>query len=465
MRILKRHGGRMLLPLVAMLMFVAGVVTMSPTPAAAAGNCKGGLFTTDAYGGRALLAAQKSFGKFCGHDYNDQLGHSCSWVSKPTDGWQCSGDSAPVVPDPKAGLPDAVVSIGDSFISGEAARWKGNSSRIVGSRNQTDRAYRSGLTLPYDQDRVYTGGSCHRGDTAPIHAAFPSSSWPNDNALNPGSSPVPGVTAINLACSGATTANVHSSADRDGKTPPQTEQLEYVASRHNIKLVVLSIGGNDLGFSDLIKSCYLRGLGNQNDCTDSTQRKIDDRMAGTLANVELTINEVQKTLAAAGETDYRFVLQSYPTLLPKAGDFRSGINRLSNGCPFSDKLGQWSNQDFVPGFDKGLEEVALKGYNQPVEFLSLKEAFVGKELCHKDVRNVRNGEGNLPAEHEWVRMVAEIQGTLQESMHPNAYGQIAMGRCLRMLWNNTVNSIYNTFSCTNQGQGPQQMTLEGSVRF
>ncbi|MEJ8641690.1 hypothetical protein WKI68_09865 [Streptomyces sp. MS1.HAVA.3] len=47
--------------------------------------------------------------------------------------------------------PTAVVSMGDSYISGEAGRWKGNTLTNTGSRNGTDRGWVSGST--YDPAR------------------------------------------------------------------------------------------------------------------------------------------------------------------------------------------------------------------------------------------------------------------------------------------------------------------------
>lgn len=49
--------------------------------------------------------------------------------------------------------PTAVVSMGDSYISGEAGRWKGNTLTNTGSRNGTDRGWVSGST--YDPGKVY----------------------------------------------------------------------------------------------------------------------------------------------------------------------------------------------------------------------------------------------------------------------------------------------------------------------
>src|SRR6266542_7001237 len=61
----------------------------------------------------------------------------------------------------------AIVSLGDSFISGEAGRWNGNSLNIFGTRDGTDRAARCtlGIFCSYDATRVYGSSyayGCHR---------------------------------------------------------------------------------------------------------------------------------------------------------------------------------------------------------------------------------------------------------------------------------------------------------------
>ncbi|AWZ04788.1 MULTISPECIES: hypothetical protein [unclassified Streptomyces] len=60
--------------------------------------------------------------------------------------------------------PAVAVAMGDSFISGEAGRWLGNTDRYDGSRNGTDRAWTGGSK--YDPAKVYGAsgavGGCHR---------------------------------------------------------------------------------------------------------------------------------------------------------------------------------------------------------------------------------------------------------------------------------------------------------------
>ncbi|MGI9080719.1 MAG: hypothetical protein ACR2FZ_00345, partial [Thermoleophilaceae bacterium] len=75
-----------------------------------------------------------------------------------------------------AQAPSAAVSLGDSFTSGQAGRWLGNSNDSFGSRGGTDRACQpTPFGCNYDTGRVYLDGSqppgCARSDVAEILSA------------------------------------------------------------------------------------------------------------------------------------------------------------------------------------------------------------------------------------------------------------------------------------------------------
>ena len=70
----------------------------------------------------------------------------------------------------------AIVSLGDSYISGEAGRWQGNSTSPLRDRDGTDRAAFdcTPATCSYDSARVYGGtaaSGCDRSDVAEIKVA------------------------------------------------------------------------------------------------------------------------------------------------------------------------------------------------------------------------------------------------------------------------------------------------------
>ena len=324
--------------------------------------------------------------------------------------------------------PAAAVSMGDSFISGEAGRWNGNSNNPLGGRDGTDRAWLGGAS--YDPTKVYIDNSwsngCHRSDVAEIRSAQ-----------------IPGLTPINLACSGAETINLLSSAagghSFKGETP-QLNQLATVARDNDVKLIVISIGGNDMGFSAIIQSCVLgfttSPWWHQNRCASKQQHAVvDKRLPGALGNVALVIRDTRTTMNAAGyhDADYRLILQSAPSPIPDGSHFRyaeTGWSRLTEGgCPFWNSDASWASGSLLNQLSNGLENVALQ---EGIEFLDLRSATAGHEICAKGVRLSNLFHPPTETSSEWVRFLNSgiAQGNLHESIHPNAYGQAALGACL-----------------------------------
>ncbi|MEU2116062.1 GDSL-type esterase/lipase family protein [Streptomyces sp. NPDC016459] len=319
--------------------------------------------------------------------------------------------------------PTAVVAMGDSYISGEAGRWLGNSLTDSGSRNGTDRAWTGSGYAP---SRVYgtTAGGCHRSDTAEVLSAGPIAS-----------------SLINLACSGATTKNVIR-ASEGGQAykgeAPQADRLAAVAASHDVKLIALSVGGNDLGFADIITNCATDYIVWYSYCHDDQQAEVDARIDAVMADVGRSVDEIRAVMAGAGysSSDYRIVLQSYPSPIPRAAENRYGesgwARTNTGGCPFWNADSDWARDSLVPQLANRLKGVATaKG----VQFMDLRDALQGREVCARSSRQVTSTSPASGTTSEWARWIdsQSTQGLVQESMHPNAYGQQALGRCLALI--------------------------------
>jgi hypothetical protein len=104
----------------------------------------------------------------------------------------------------------------------------------------------------------------------------------------------------------------------------------------------------------------------------------------------------------------------------------------------------------------GLKFVAV---SKGVQFLDLRDAFQGREICSKSTRQASLNQPPSGTTSEWGRLLNQstvTQGVLQEAVHPNAYGQRALGRCLTLIYG----SFSRGGSCTNvAGQGPDAMKL------
>ncbi|WRZ56188.1 GDSL-type esterase/lipase family protein [Streptomyces sp. NBC_01294] len=337
--------------------------------------------------------------------------------------------------------PTAVVSMGDSYISGEAGRWKGNTLTNTGSRNGTDRGWVSGST--YDPGKVYgtTAGGCHRSDSAEVRSAGPIAD-----------------VAVNLACSGAVSDNVFRASNGGvafkGEAP-QADQLAAVAASHDVKVIALSIGGNDLGFADIIKSCAYDFIIWNSYCHDDQQYSVDQKIDAVMGKVGKSVDEVRAVMRAAGYADssYRIVLQSYPSPIPRGAENRytqSDWSRLNTGgCPFWNRDSDWARDSLVPQIAGRIKAVAAaKG----VQFLDLRDMLQGREVCAKASKQVSSTVPASAKTSEWARWIDnnESQGLIQESMHPNYYGQLAAGRCLSLV---VAQPAASGFSCKNTAGG------------
>ena len=349
-----------------------------------------------------------------------------------------------------ATAPTAAVSMGDSYISGEAGRWQGNSIDAATNRDGTDRSWTG---TGYDLSRVYLPPSdtdgCHRSDVAEIESAS-----------------LPVATRVNIACSGAVTKNIFRSTSggvgQNGELP-QADQLSAVAKTDRVKVIVLSIGGNDLGFSSIVTACAEAYATGGAPCQPSEQAAINSAFPTAMAGVGKAIDEVRAVMAADGYKpgSYTFILQSYPSAMPRGSEIRvPEINKPAretvDGCPFYDSDATWARDSVGAQISGGLKSVAA---SRGVRFMDLQNLLQGREMCSVHTRLATPLQGPSPTTSDWVRFLnlpaVEAQGQLQETFHPNAYGQQAFGHCLTLMAARTGNG-----ACTNTaGKGPAATVL------
>jgi hypothetical protein len=350
--------------------------------------------------------------------------------------------------------PTSVVTIGDSYISGEAGRWLGNSANVAGDRDGSDRAcvFTLGLCTSYDESRVYVGGSaadgCHRSDVAEVLSAQ-----------------LPVGQRVNVACSGAVTANLLRSSSGGTSVhgeAPQGDQLASVAGSTRVRMIVVSAGGNDLGFASIVTACFEAYLTHGTPCSQSQAAALsDERIAETTARIEHAIDDVRDVMRGAGyaRDDYRLVLQTYPVVIPHAADARYAEldpRRTVDGCPFYDADMNWAQDVAAPRIGSAVRAAAV---SRGAELLELLHAFDGHEVCAKTDAAASLLRFPAPAGAEWGRAVSAstiVEGETQELFHPDAYGQRAFGRCLGALYA----ARRGSYACTGgAGRSPDEMLL------
>lgn len=344
---------------------------------------------------------------------------------------------------PPTGLPDGprwIVTMGDSAISGEAGRWAGNSDA---SPDRVD----TGRDAYFD-DATGTGEEipgCHRSRAAEAHIGV--------------------VNSLNLACSGARTTT----RTGDDFTPgldwydgpegrSQVVELQDFADDHRVEAVVVLIGANDYGFADIVQRCVGNWLTSpwwwKNHCHDD--RDIRDRFTSSAVDArtddvaEALINVVTAMSTAGYEqSDYDIIVQTYWSPIPRGSDFRyseRGWSRQSvGGCGVWNRDADWANDTAVTAMNRTLTDAAVRAGLENHVVLDMSEALDGHRLCERGVDLVEDTVGSWTAPgaadaSEWVsqiRTVTTIFGPyqLQEAVHANYWGQLAMRNCLRQAYN------------------------------
>lgn len=353
-----------------------------------------------------------------------------------------------------------VVSVGDSYISGEAGRWAGNtndsSSEIdaLGPTAYYDNADHTAETIP----------RCHRSQSAEIYIGG-------------------GVNGLNLACSGAETATYADSGNfkpgldfyNSGGDQGQALMLQNFAATHKVGMVAVSIGGNDFNFSSIVTTCVEDFLTTPSwwpsYCShDSsvTGNFSAANVATVTAHIAQALRNVHQAMANDGYTDsdYTILVQNYPSPIPTSSGFRysqSGYTRQSTGgCGFWNTDANWADGTALPTISGAVSNAVAQSGLGNVKQLDIASAFNGRRLCENTVGLLE--EQGLSSwtnpgavdRTEWVNQIRTVTTIgsspyyIQESLHPNYWGQLALRSCVRQAYNN---GAVRGGSCTIAGTG------------
>jgi hypothetical protein len=293
----------------------------------------------------------------------------------------------PPAPGPPANAPLTIVSMGDSTISGEGA---GDYDTATNGRD---------------------GDWCHRSPDAEINKTH-----------------VPGIVkTINIACSGADTAQVGLGPALHYTEHSQTAQLAGLAAHDRVEAIVVAVGANDdPHFAQVLDSC-VQAWADQGSCSAGFEPQWQQRINAMVPKVVRVLGDIRATMARDGypPNTYQLVLQSYAA--PIGPNAANSLLSLA-GCPFREVDLQWVRSTAVQKLDDGLRRAADQAGTR---FLDLADAGLGHEAC--------SGGGTDTANEWFTRLTVAWQDltnqsrfghALQESFHPNARGQAAFGACL-----------------------------------
>lgn len=278
----------------------------------------------------------------------------------------------------------AIVALGDSAASGEGA---GN--------------YEEGT-------RGENGDWCHRSPNAYIRRTGLAS------------------TAVNLACSGASSANVSFGTELHYTEGSQAQRLVQVARTFRITTVVTQFGANDdPSFGSSVVRCVAVYLTpSKPGCASTLAAEWPQRLAAMAPKVTQALGDVRQAMRQAGYTDqdYVLVVASYASPVTENMVRTHGFA----GCPYRSEDARWGRQTAVPQLSATLRGVADR---VNARFLDLSRATEGHEAC-------------TSAGPEWQRRLtvdprvfikggwAAVGHVAQESFHPNAVAHGQLANCL-----------------------------------
>lgn len=235
--------------------------------------------------------------------------------------------------------------------------------------------------------------------------------------------------SVNLACSGAESADVAFGDSTHYTEGSQAERLMRVAQRYRVTTVTLQVGANDDAELTGTGIACIRAFLDPRvpPCRDTIGPQVAGRMAALAPKVEAAVSDVRDAMRLAGYADdsYSFVLASYASPVTEQ---MVGLHAV-RGCPYSRADAGWGRTVLFPELSAALRGVAER---TRVAFLDLARATEGYEACSR-----------TPWTLEWQRRItvnarALVYGGLdavgyhlaQESFHPNATGHGQIGTCL-----------------------------------
>ena len=294
----------------------------------------------------------------------------------------------------RAANPTAAVAMGDSEISGEGA------GSYEGSTNGPS-------------------NYCHRSSNAYV------------KKLAIGVS-----TGINLACSGAKSANLTIGGPGQYGEKSQADRLAEVARSYTVKDIFVTVGANDdPQFPSTLEDCifayvFLEGSGSG--CKAKDGPSWSSRVANMEPKAENAINNIKAVMAGDGyaASSYQIVFVSYSDPAPKKSRYSDFLDllypvKLAEGCPLYNSDMEWGHNVATPGLDAGERALAA---TEGVRFLDMVEGFNGHEICASGASSSTQWVNGLLYEPQLTDFWEEH--AVQQSFHPNAKGHAQIANCV-----------------------------------
>ncbi|MEU5489383.1 SGNH/GDSL hydrolase family protein [Streptomyces sp. NPDC020196] len=193
-----------------------------------------------------------------------------------------------------------------------------------------------------------------------------------------------------VTCSGATTRSLW---NKEGSSAPQVNALSK-----DTDLVTVTLGGNDLGFANVLTTCVLAGMVTKEGtpCRDQLTaggKNLDADFARLNTRIPDMLTDIKRRSPQA-----RVVVVGYPNLFPADG------STCGSSVPLAKGDMAWLNQA-TDRLNLVLETAA---HLKQAEFVNPSSVFRGRDMCQ-------------PAANQWVN---PLLPQTPDSAHPNTIGHL-----------------------------------------
>lgn len=219
------------------------------------------------------------------------------------------------------------------------------------------------------------------------------------------------------------------------RIPGVLSQAHFI-NEDNPEAVTVSVGGNDVGFADIIQKC-VNPLQNLKDtvATHSTcYSTYEDRLeVVNLINSQFTrLRSLYETLKQSSAGDRRVYVIGYPQVMKVGGDCGANVAMNADEVAFAHDL-----IDYLDGVIKRASDEA------GVQYVDTQAAFNGHRLCE--------APGNQIAVNG-ITIAKDPDGNVDPkgSYHPNALGHQLLASAIAVQTNNLTKPMPTAVSKTNQ---------------
>ena len=322
--------------------------------------------------------------------------------------------------------PTRMAAFGDSYSAGEGLIPDGTGIRYDCGTDMAEGPYHRDTTLPYGFFYWDAGIDC---DTRTLTNARPADLFSRGSATHANKCHrhqraypnairtalgISGANSIFVACSGAVTKNIGLTVEKGVQHPKSPVNVaggelqiknvdDWTTAGGAPNVVTVGIGGNDAGFTGIIKHCAKKDCANDWDWRDGIINGINGFV---YARLQETFERLRDRFKAA--TIYAF---GYPSVTkeelacPGVSLWKLGIQADERG---------WVAEELLPTLNAAIADAAA---GAGITYVDITAATAGHEICTEQayINGLRLGTDNLIP-------------VANESFHPNQLGHDAIGR-------------------------------------